>query len=112
MRSCRTVPTSDRDAGSALDVMGRSRPGVSLRFDFADAPGHLAHAGFSHPTEIIVAHRPDEVARAMDAVEAGLRRGLYAAGFISYEAAAGFDAALITKSPGGVPLVWFGLFQG
>lgn len=46
----------------------------------------------------------------MQDVEAGRRRGLFAAGFVSYEAAPGFDAALTTRAPAGPPLVWFGLF--
>jgi para-aminobenzoate synthetase/4-amino-4-deoxychorismate lyase len=38
---------------------------------------------------------------------------LWAAGFISYEAAAGFDAAMVSKdAAAGIPLVWFGLFEG
>lgn len=46
----------------------------------------------------------------MVAVEQGLREGLSAAGFVSYEAAAAFDSALITQPPSAVPLVCFGLF--
>ena len=47
-------------------------------------------------------------------------RGLFAAGFVSYEAAPAFDRALIVRDPrpasgypgaaAGFPLVWFGLF--
>jgi para-aminobenzoate synthetase/4-amino-4-deoxychorismate lyase len=38
-------------------------------------------------------------------------QGWYAAGFLSYEAAGAFDAALRTHSPSpGLPLLWFGLY--
>ncbi|MEE4378753.1 MAG: aminodeoxychorismate synthase component I [Candidatus Competibacteraceae bacterium] len=48
----------------------------------------------------------------MQAVEQEVdEAGLYAAGFISYEAATGFDAALITRAPGCFPLLWFGIFK-
>lgn len=38
------------------------------------------------------------------------QRGWYAAGFISYEAAPAFDAALRVRPPGELPLLWFGLY--
>lgn len=46
----------------------------------------------------------------MAAVEQGLREGLFAAGYVSYEAAAAFDPALTTQPPSPLPLVCFGLF--
>ena len=38
-------------------------------------------------------------------------QGLYAAGFISYEAAAAFDLAVHHPEPEGLPLLWFGLYD-
>ncbi len=46
----------------------------------------------------------------MAAVDEGLRDGLYAAGYVAYEAAPAFDRALTTHAPSAVPLVYFGLF--
>ena len=50
-------------------------------------------------------------------VEAAARRGLYAAGFVTYEAAPAFDPALRVHAPlaaaqtgAHLPLAWFGLF--
>ena len=45
-------------------------------------------------------------------MEAALREGLWAAGFLCYEAAPGLDCSLTVKSPDaqGPPLVWFGLY--
>src|SRR5688572_32524893 len=47
----------------------------------------------------------------MAAVEHALRDGLYAAGYVSYEAGPAFDPALITQAPSAFPLVCFGLFR-
>lgn len=64
---------------------------------------------FDLPVETIVAHRIDEVLPALHRVQAGVRAGNFAAGFLSYEAASAFDSALITKDPGDAPLAWFTL---
>lgn len=46
-----------------------------------------------------------------EAEEAARKRGLWALGFVTYEAAPAFDAALVThRPPRGVPLAWFALF--
>ncbi|MEX0754320.1 MAG: aminodeoxychorismate synthase component I [Actinomycetota bacterium] len=69
------------------------------------------------PVGVIEAHRPDEVRDALAAVEAATARGLWAGGFVSYEAAPGFDRALVVASrpPGDpfteLPLLWFALFD-
>lgn len=38
------------------------------------------------------------------------KQQLFAVGFVSYEAASGFDDKLTTHTPGELPLVWFALF--
>jgi para-aminobenzoate synthetase/4-amino-4-deoxychorismate lyase len=68
---------------------------------------------FSHPREIVIAFTVADVAPALERVEnAVAQRGLYAAGFISYEAAPAFGPALTVKESGGFPLLWFGLYDG
>ena len=71
---------------------------------------------FVEPVAVLVAFRVDEVApvvaEAVARVEAG---GLFAAGFLAYEAAPAFDRALAAHPvvPGaGPPLAWFALFSG
>ena len=75
----------------------------------------LRHDGewrlFAAPRRVIQATTPDEVIAAMRDVEAAVTTGLHAAGFVCYEAARGFDAALRTLPCGSLPLVWFGLFE-
>jgi len=64
---------------------------------------------FNDPVEVLTARTPDEVFQCLEKIE---QSGLWAAGFVSYEAAGAFDDALKTHSPGNLPLLQFGLFQG
>jgi para-aminobenzoate synthetase/4-amino-4-deoxychorismate lyase len=63
---------------------------------------------FSEPVEVLTARTRDEVFQCLEKIETS---GLWAAGFISYEAAGAFDAALKTHAPSGPPLLQFGLFR-
>jgi para-aminobenzoate synthetase/4-amino-4-deoxychorismate lyase len=71
----------------------------------------LKHSGkwlcFSRPERILRAERIDQVLPMIQEAE---NSGLFVAGFIAYEAAAAFDAALKTHSCEGLPLLCFGLF--
>jgi para-aminobenzoate synthetase/4-amino-4-deoxychorismate lyase len=66
---------------------------------------------FSDPLEVIEVHALDEVLAALEQIEQRVENGgLFAAGFVSYEAAPAFDSALQTHAPGDFPLLRFGLF--
>jgi para-aminobenzoate synthetase/4-amino-4-deoxychorismate lyase len=66
---------------------------------------------FGAPQQIISARRMEEVMPALGAVEELVsRNSLYAAGFVAYEAAPAFDAALAVQKDGLFPLVWFGIY--
>ncbi|ADI13644.1 aminodeoxychorismate synthase component I [Truepera radiovictrix] len=78
-----------------------------LVFDFSPGPRRV----FGRPLEVIRADRLGEVAGAFAAVQRAVSGGLYAAGFVAYEAAPAFDEALRTHPPGPLPLVWFGLYE-
>ena len=68
---------------------------------------------FSHPREIVTAFTLADVASELERVEQAVTQGgLYAAGFVSYEAAPAFDPALTVKGSSGFPLLWFGLYEG
>ena len=57
-------------------------------------------------------YRIDDVLPLIRRMEEAVRLdGLYAAGFISYEAAPAFDPSLSVKDDGEFPLLWFGLFE-
>jgi para-aminobenzoate synthetase/4-amino-4-deoxychorismate lyase len=83
---------------------------------FEDArPGGGPARLFAGPCETVVAWTLDEVAPALDALRAGLKRGRHAAGWFSYEAGHAFEprlAARVTRRDAGrFPLLWFGLFE-
>ncbi|HTY10398.1 MAG TPA: aminotransferase class IV [Bacteroidota bacterium] len=67
---------------------------------------------FRDPLECIEVDDVAEVVPAIHRIEESLReKRLYAAGFISYEAASAFDSAFCTKTRrGGLPLLSFSLF--
>jgi para-aminobenzoate synthetase/4-amino-4-deoxychorismate lyase len=67
---------------------------------------------FQNPREVIETERLSEVLPCLRRVEALVRQErLYAAGFLSYEAAPAMDRALAVRESRGTPLVWFGLYS-
>ena len=75
-----------------------------------DCPGG-GRAFFTNPLEVVTAQSPEEVRPALRRVERAAAEGLYAVGFVAYEAAPAFDRALVVKGRSGdLPLLWFGLF--
>jgi len=67
---------------------------------------------FHNPRRIISAHRIEEVIPALNVIEKTVNKdGLYAAGFIAYEAAPAFDPALVVNRNGSFPLIWFGIYS-
>lgn len=90
----------------------------AARFDdFASPEGESFE--LVEPRETVTASTPEEVAPALARVEAAVAGGLWAAGFVAYEAAPGLDPGLTVRPrpPAGapfadLPLVAFGLFGG
>jgi len=89
---------------------------VAARFDEA-TPGSARSFVLEDPVEVIVASEPAEVRPALDRCEELTAGGLWAAGFVAYEAAPGFDDVL-TVGPAErvgafaeLPLLWFGVFR-
>jgi para-aminobenzoate synthetase / 4-amino-4-deoxychorismate lyase len=88
---------------------------IEARFD--DLTGTSPSFRLTEPAGVIEATRPDEVAGALDAADAAASRGLWVAGFVSYEAAPGLDDALHVRARAPadpferLPLVWFGMFE-
>jgi len=66
---------------------------------------------FERPRELVVATTLADVLPALRKIEAACAGGLYAAGFIAYEAAPAFDQALRVQPDGAFPLLWFGLYE-
>ncbi len=68
---------------------------------------------FQHPVEVIQAFEHESVLSSLKKVEDAVNEhNLHAAGFLSYESAPGFDAALKVKMRQvNTPLLWFGLYE-
>ncbi len=66
---------------------------------------------FRDPVASISTSRIGDVMGCLREIEARTAQGLYAAGFISYEASSAMDPALATHESKGVPLIWFGLYD-
>ncbi len=82
---------------------------ISSRIDFSDprdsAAPRLRHT-FAAPRTVLVAHALAEVRPLLDAVQAAALAGRWCVGYVRYEAAPAFDAALAVHAPDG-PLAWF-----
>ncbi len=88
---------------------------TAVRFDDL-TPGAERAFGLRGLTGIVEARRPADVPAAIEAVAEATARGLWAAGFVAYEAAPGLNPALRVRppapdSPLDLPLVWFGTFE-
>ena len=89
---------------------------IEARFDDL-LPGAERSFRLAEPVGVIEARRPGEVPDAIEAAEAAASRGLWAAGYVAYEAAPGLDAELAVhvRAPDDpfaeMPLAWFALFE-
>ena len=66
---------------------------------------------FSKPHEILTAWAVEEVLPALRRVDAALEAGLFAAGYVAYEAAPAFDSCMAVHPPGALPLLCFGIYD-
>ncbi len=67
---------------------------------------------FENPVEIVTIDRAQDVQAALHSITSAVYdRGLYAAGFLTYEAAAAYNLATHRPAPDSVPLLWFGLYE-
>ena len=82
-----------------------------LQFDFTDPSDSVTPCRFVDPVEIVCARRVEEVLPTLRRVQEAVQGGLYAAGFVAYEAAPAFDPAMATPTDRSeLPLIWFGLY--
>lgn len=115
----RTPGLAAAPAGWAeLGLATRERPLASLSNDqpyllLDDARFGDSCICFSQPRRIIVAETLGEVATALEQIREGVESGLYAAGYLAYEAGLAFEPRLgrLEMDPGSLPLLWFGLFD-
>jgi para-aminobenzoate synthetase/4-amino-4-deoxychorismate lyase len=94
-------------------MTGLEGPFVVL--DDARPDGALPARLYRNPVGIIEARAPEDVSPALQRIREAAAAGLYAAGFLAYEAGYALERKLTSlvsvSAPGAPPLVWFGLFQ-
>lgn len=67
---------------------------------------------FREPVAVVQTHAVSDVGACLSEVTDAIERHrLHAAGFIAYEAAPAFDAAMPGRLGGNLPLLWFGLYR-
>lgn len=66
---------------------------------------------FTDPVGVVTASRPDEMENCLAALQEALDRGLWAAGYLSYEAGSCFEPSLRVRHSRRFPLLWFALFR-
>ena len=94
--------------------MAERQPFVLL--DDARETGAADALLFENPRRVFVAHRPEQVARALADADDARREGGELAGYIAYEAGLALEDRLAdraaVRSGGAGPLVWLGLLFG
>ena len=93
--------------------MAAAASAITALLDFsdplsADAP-RLRYA-FANPRMVLQAHSLDQVQGVLAAVQLHAAQGRWCVGYVSYEAAPAFDAALVVHASTG-PLAWFAVFE-
>jgi para-aminobenzoate synthetase/4-amino-4-deoxychorismate lyase len=68
---------------------------------------------FSDPVEVLACSDPVQLTDALAKIEAAAKSGLWAAGFLTYEAGYLLEPNLMPlyRTPGKLPLLWFGFFE-
>ena len=71
------------------------------------------HLLFERPKTVVTCEEPSDWAEVMERVSHGVRSGLHAAGFLSYELGYALEPVLVPLMPKNrqMPLLWFGLFE-
>ena len=88
---------------------------LEARFD--DLTGASPSFRLVEPVGVLEATRAGVVAATLEAAEAAAGRGLWVAGFVTYEAAPGLDPALVVRPRdaedffAALPLAWFAMFE-
>ncbi|NIO16916.1 MAG: aminodeoxychorismate synthase component I [Deltaproteobacteria bacterium] len=87
----------------------RSKNPIIFRSLCPDSP--FWNVSFSGAVDEFAGYELDEVGAVIDRVLGATRDGLFAAGFISYEASPAFDPAMPVKESHGFPKIWFRTFE-
>ncbi|OPG16989.1 aminodeoxychorismate synthase component I [Ferroacidibacillus organovorans] len=80
-------------------------------FHFSDPRGQIRPRVFTDPKTVLIAHSLAEVRQALEQVDSWVKKGYYAAGYLSYEAAPAFDPAYDVTDDSKIPLLFFAIFE-
>ena len=86
---------------------------IFAKIDFSDPLDSAAprlRRAFGKPCAVLVAHQLAEVRPLLDAVQAAAQQGKWCVGYVAYEAAPAFDAALAVHPANGL-LAWFAVYD-
>ncbi len=85
---------------------------MSPTLHLLDATTHTWRT-FTRPVRVLEIHTLADILPALHEIDRAVtQNGLWAAGFLAYEAAPAFDPAMVTHPPvEGLPLMWFGLYE-
>lgn len=82
-----------------------------LYFNFINTNNKIEPLQFNNPIKIIKTNSSDQVLSCLTQVEQAVNNGYYAAGYLSYEAASGFNSKLtVSSNINQIPLLWFGIY--
>ena len=81
-----------------------------LSFEFANSAGKVEPVTFKNPIKTIVANNIEEILPCFNLIQEAVNKGLYAAGYVSYESAPAFDPAFRVNPNPNMPLLWFGIY--
>ena len=100
---------------AAIPMPGPGCPPFVL-LDDARADGAVATRLFTDPVDTLSASKAADIPALLDALQAARRRGLFAAGYLAYDAGKGLattwrGAVDDGTADDGAPLGWFGLFE-
>ena len=107
-----TQPPTGEGTKPAVAVADESEMGETPHIVLQAPRGDtLEWLSFRCPVATLVGTEISEVQPILREVESATNGGLFAAGFLSYEAAPAFDSAMRVRVASDLPLVWFGLFE-
>ncbi|MFD2616377.1 aminodeoxychorismate synthase component I [Terrilactibacillus laevilacticus] len=66
---------------------------------------------FENPIDILCTYKIEDIPLLFNQIESYLDDGYYVAGYVSYEAALGFNSSMTTHTDTKMPLLWFGVFE-
>lgn len=82
-----------------------------IYFQYLTSSGIVEPLAFSNPQKIWEVYEIDQIIPTLNEVQAYVKKGYYAAGYLSYESAPAFDSAFQVRSGGVIPLLWFAVFR-